>query len=304
MTSRIAVTLFSLSIVAACGGGPDADASATAETTAAAGDEAAIEQIRADYVTHYNLHHASVVADLFSDSAIALFADGGVHMGKPAIAAELEADMAASPTISLTSAEVQVFGDNAVGRGEYTVNLTPPGAAAITLTGNYLTHFVRENGAWKIGSVTSNYNAPPPEGAPSVPLPPDNPPENGTMKEFNDAYTEHYNLGHASVVAGMYTEDATAAFSRRPLAQGRAAIEAALTEVMADGSPKITIHDVGTTDLADGWKLDGGWYEVTSTPTAGPARRVGVYMRLARRAEDGTWKNHWVVTNSQTAPAQ
>jgi ketosteroid isomerase-like protein len=301
MRTRSAVTLLAFIFVAACAA-PD-DGSESAAEMAASPDEAALEQLRADYVEHYNLHHAPVVADLYADSAFALFADGAIHMDKAAIAADLEADMAMSPTLSLNTAETMVFGDHAVARGEFTVNFTPQGGGPTSLAGNYLTYFTRVDGTWKIGGVISNYNAPPPEGTPRAEPPAEAPPEDGTMKDLVAAYAQHYNLGHASVVAELYTDDAAAAFSNSPLAEGRAAIESALAERIANGSPQLTIHDVGTIDLADGWKLDGGWYEIVATPPEGRITRSGAYMMLVRRLDDGTWKIQWAVSNGQPTPA-
>ena len=117
------------------------------------------------------------------------------------------------------------------------------------------------------------------------------------------AYTQHYNLGHASVVAGLYTDSAFSAFGDAPAKQGRAAIQAYLTEQMAQGSPQLTIHEVGTTEFPDGWAIDGGWFEVKATTPQGPAARMGGYMLLARRGADNSWKIHWSVTNSGPVPA-
>jgi uncharacterized protein (TIGR02246 family) len=302
MRLRFALALFA-GLAVACGGEAGEGSADAAADLAPSPDEAALDQIRVSYAEHYNLHHASVVADMYSDSAVALAFDGGIHMGKPAILANLETAMAGSPSLTLTSGGNMVFGDYAVSRGEYSVTSTPPGGTAATLAGNYLSFFTRENGAWKLSAVITNLNAPPPDGMPRGPQPGEAPPEDGTMKDFVANYTEHFNLGHANVVAGLYTEDAAVAFSGMPLAQGRAAIEAALTQRMAAGSPKVTIHDVSTTDLADGWKLDGGWYETTATPPTGTVTQSGTYMLLLRREADGSWKIHWAVTNALTTPA-
>jgi len=301
MKWRFAVAVLA-GLALACGGEAGEGSADAAADLAPSPDEAALEQIRAAYVEHFNLHHAPVVADMYSDSAVALYADGGIHMGKAAILADLESNMAGSPSLALTSGANMVFGDWAVSRGEYSVTSTPAGGAATTFGGNYMTVFARENGAWKIDVVLTNMSAPVPPDMPRGPRPAEAPPENGTMKDFVASYAEHFNLGHASVVAGLYTEDATAAFSGMPLAQGRAAIEAALTRRMAAGSPKITIHDVATTDLADGWKLDAGWTETTATPATGTVTTSGGYLILLRREPDGSWKIHWAITNSLTMP--
>jgi uncharacterized protein (TIGR02246 family) len=262
---------------------------------------AAIDKIHADYVTHFNLHHASAVADLHTDSAGFFGADGSNDMGKAAILKGLEETLAAKPTVTLTPAETKVFGDQAVTRGAYTLAMTPPGGAAVTMGGNYLTVFRRTNGTWKIGAVVSNYSAAPPAGTPRDTVTTTPPPDAGTMKDLVAAYMQHYNQGHASVVAGLYTENAHSAFADTTAAEGRAAIEAYLTAQMAQGSPQLTVHDVSTTELPGGWAIDGGWYEVKATSPQGPVNRVGVYLLLAQRQADNSWKIHWSVTNGGPA---
>jgi ketosteroid isomerase-like protein len=161
-----------------------------------------------------------------------------------------------------------------------------------------MTYFTRENGAWKIRAVVTNYDAPPPEGLPRAAADSSVPPENGTMKDLANEFATHHNMGHASVVAGLFSEDAVVAFPNSKPAQGRAAIEAGLTALMAEGSPQITIHDVGTVQLDQNWVLDGGWYEIKSK-TAAPT--AGAYMFLARKDPDGTWKIHREIANSGPA---
>ena len=296
MTLRLPLLLLLGSAFAAACGGEAAD---PPEVSVASADTAALEKIRADYVTHYNMAHAPVVAEFFSDSAIFLGADGSIDEGKAEIQAGLEAAMAAKPTLGLATEETIILGDHAIGRGTYTIAMTPPGAASqLNAAGNYMTYFTRENGAWKIRAVVTNYDAPPPEGLPRAPADSSVPPENGTMKDLANEFATHHNMGHASVVAGLYTDDAIVAFANAKPVQGRAAIEAALTALMAEGSPQITIHDVGTTQLDAESALDGGWYEIKSK-TAAPT--AGIYMSLVRKGPDGTWKIHRSISNSGPA---
>ena len=296
MTTRFGF-IVTAGLLAGCAGdkaGNKAPDPAADETAA----QAAVAKLHTDYVTHFNLHHASVVADLYADSAGYFGADGSIDQGKTAIQKGLEETMAASPTITLSPAETKVFGDRALTRGSYTIAMTPPGGAAVTLAGHYLTASERQNGVWKIGTVVSNYDAPPPAGTPrdTTTMPPP-PPDNGTLKDLVAAFVQHYNLGQASVVAGLYTDSAHSAFADTTEADGRAAIEAYLTKQVAQGSPQLTIHDVSTTELPGGWAIDGGWYEVKATSPKGPVNRAGVYLLLAQRQADTSWKIHWSVTN-------
>ena len=306
MSARFPIVLLAGVLCAACAAEPDQqEAEGAAEVAEPSADEAALEQLRADYVAHYNQHHASIVADMFTDSAFGLWADGTVDMGKPAILADLEEDMAASPTLALETGDVLVFGDHAVARGAYNVSLTPPGATALTLAGSYLTHFSKTADAWKINGVITNLNAPPPEGLPPADTGAmEPPPEDGTMKELGAQWSQHYAAGDWAALAGLYTEDAVVAFSEGPPLEGRAAIQARFTERSTPLTGRqIEIHDVGTLDLGGGWALDGGWFTVTATTSDGRMTQEGTYMHLLRQQPDGTWKIHWAVSNGHMQPA-
>ncbi|MGE0555076.1 MAG: SgcJ/EcaC family oxidoreductase [Gemmatimonadales bacterium] len=299
MSKRL-IALLGAAFVAACSG---EKAPEPAEVTAMATVDPALEQVRADYVTHFNQHHAGVVGDLFADSAVFLGADGSIDDGKAAIVAGLEQAMATSPTLDLTTLETNVMGSQAVTRGEYQIRMTPPGGAEIALGGHYMTYFTRDGDAWKIEAVVTNYDAPPPAGLPAPRVPSGNPPENGTLAELSKAYTEHYNAGHASAVAALFTEDAIAMFPDQPAAEGRAAIEAALTQAIAEGSPQVTIHDIATMPAGDDMAIDGGWYELVATTPEGSATTTGAYMLLVRKGADGAWLIHRMIANGRPAPA-
>jgi uncharacterized protein (TIGR02246 family) len=308
MATRYGFGFFAAGLLAAaCAGDKPADKAAdkTADKPAAAmTPQAAIDKLHADYATHFNLKHASAVADLYADSAVSLGADGAVEQGKAAIQKGLEGQFAASPTLALNPIETKIFGNQAVTLGSYTLAMTPAGGAATSLAGHYMTTFAQMNGAWKIAGVITNYDAPPPAGTPrdttsGGPLPP----ENGTLKALVADYTKHNNLGHASAVAALYTDSSYNAFADAPPKQGRAAVEAYLKEQMSRGSPQLTIHEVGTTEYPGGWATDGGWYEIKAKGPKGPVNQIGAYMLLARKQADNSWQIHWSVNNGMPAPA-
>ena len=302
MKFRPTLPIFVGLAVASCAG-ETGDATAEIEMAepavevAVSADEAALEDLRATYAEHYNMNHASMVADLYADDALTLLADGSVNEGKEAITAGLEAAMASSPTLDLTTGATMVFGDWAVARGAYGVDMTPEGAEAISTSGHYMTVFSRQADAWKIQFVITNYDAVPPEGFPAAEGEAEPPPEEGTMSDLVAAYEEHFNAGHAAMVAGLYTEDAVSALSNLPLAEGRAAIEVLMGERFAMGSPQLVLHDIGTLELGDGWAVDGGWYELNATSEEGDVTQIGNYMLLCRQQEDGSWAIHWAVSN-------
>ena len=87
---------------AACGGDAAEEAPAAEETMAAVSDEQALADLREYWQTHYNMHHASVVAGVYTEDAWSLPAAGGLLEGRAAIEADLESAMAASPTATIT----------------------------------------------------------------------------------------------------------------------------------------------------------------------------------------------------------
>lgn len=289
----------------ACGGDTgqeDADMAAESAMTEGmsdtmAADEAAIDQFRMDYVQHYNLHHPDMVAAMFDDSATWLNADGSVLEGRAAIQERLTADMAGNPTVDITSTDTKILGDWAMSIGAYSVDTTPPEGQMMTMTGNYISGFEKQDGQFKLVGLITNFNTTPPEGVEWAEPSGEAPPENGTMTDLITAYETHFNLGHADMVADLFTDDAIVGFANLPMGQGRAAVVDALQQRFAMGdSPQIDIHDVYTMDFGDGWAVDAGWYAITTTGGAG---QTGNYISLAQQQPDGTWKMHWMVSNGR-----
>jgi len=304
MRFRLAPLLVLLLIVTACAPAPEPEPepAADAEPVAAA-DTAALDAIRVAYMEHYNLGDADMVAELFTDDAVSLLADGGVRLGREAIQADLTQALAGAPTLGIETDDTMVMGDHAVTRGQYTVEMAPEGSDPVAFGGQFISSFRRVDGEWKIRALMGNYDAPPAAGLPSV-----GPPEEA-MEELTDSptaaltasYVEHFNLGHPEVVAGMYAADAVAAFANQGVAVGNVAIESALTERIAMGSPQLTIHQVGYEDFGDGWALNGGWYEITATTDAGEVHQIGNWLTLVGTDEDGTQKIQWAITNTMNS---
>lgn len=290
-------------VSAACGSGEPDDAPETvpaadsAQMTAQS-DEAAIDALRQDWVTHYNLHHADMVAEFYSDSAWILNADQSVDQGRAAVEASLAEAMAANPTATVSSGEVMVFGDHAVTTGRYEVEVAPEGGEAMSWAGHYMNYLVKVDGQWRIEGMITNYDSPRPEGWAWVESDDEMPPEEGTLTELAEGYETHWNLQHPDMVADFYAPDAVAAFASRPPAQGRAAVGQVLAESAAEMATNIDIYDVGTVDLADGWKLDAGGFEITAAE-GGETVQTGMYMNLVQQVDDGSWKIRWMVSNGR-----
>ena len=306
MKLRDAWVLVLLIALAACGGA--AEEPAEEATTPAAEEPAAAEPMMDDaaalderteyFVTHYNMHHADMVAALYTEDAMFLGADGSVLEGRAAIEANFTEGMAGEPTLSLDVLDRTILGDNAISLGTWSLETTPEGASeSMTLGGHFLNWSVKVDGEWMTSAVVTNYDAEPPAEAPRAEPPAEEPEEltDSPLAELTEYYATHFNMGHGDMVADRYTEDAMAAVANQPLASGRAAIAAQLNERVADGSPQLTIHEVAAEDLGDGWILGGGWYEI-ATEAGGSA---GAYMLLARAGDDGNMQIHRVVSNGQ-----
>jgi len=302
MKLRLLLAVFVVVVLAACGGGADTEtpAPAPAETAAPMDDDAALEERTEYYVTHYNMHHPSMVVELYTDDAVVLEADGSVHDGKAAILAAMEADVAGSPTLTVDTADRVIVGDAAVARGTFSVEMTPEGAAEpMTVSGNFMTLHQRAAGEWKIHRLITNFDSEPAPGTEMTGLPAEAPPElaDSPLAAVRDYYQTHFNMGHGSMVASMFEEDAVVAFANQPWMEGRAAVEAHLNAEVEAGATGLVIHPVGAEDLGEGWAIEGGWFEIN---TAGGMVN-GTYMVLGRQQDDGAYRIHWSLANGHPA---
>lgn len=306
MTHRIPTLVLSAVLAVACAADeqPAEETQPTQETSAASADDAALAQALVDYETHYNAHHASVVAEMFLDSAVALYADGSEVFSRAEAQAHLETQMANSPTIDLESLRKMVFGDYAVDLGRWSITATPPGGAPMSADGHYMSLLRRMDGAWKINALVTNFDTVMPPEAYSPPTEPGDPvPENGTLKDFGAQWSQAFAAADWAALAALYAEDAVVSYPNGPLAEGRAAIQERFTNLWTAGNQSITIHDIETIDFGDGWLFDGGWYEITGANARGPANGGGTYFNLLRRQADGSVQIVWAVSNLIPAPA-
>jgi uncharacterized protein (TIGR02246 family) len=288
--------------VAACGGAaeePATDSAAAAAVAAEAptDDGAAIRALVDDLVVHYNLHHASMVADFYTDDAVVLAANGSVLMSREGRVASLESDMAGDPTLGVEVVDVIVVGDAAVARGSYSIATAPEGTDPASFSGSWMAGYTKVDGAWKSSVLLTNYDADPPENRPD-PVAPEGPPppdlEDDPMAELMGYYATHYNMGHGGMVASRYAEDAVAGFANEPMLEGRAAIEENMNARIAElGNPQLTIHQVAAEEIGDGYVFGGGWYELSSDS----GNSQGSFLVLARTGDDGNLQIQWAVSN-------
>lgn len=293
--------LLAVVAIAACGGAAEEPATDSAPALAVADegpvdDEAAIRALVGDIVLHYNMHHAGMVADFYTDDAVILSANGSVLLSRDARVAGLEAEMAANPTLGVEVAEVVVSGDAAVGRGSYSIETAPEGMDPASFSGSWMALYSKVDGAWKSSVLLTNYDAEPPENRPD-PVPPEEITpdlEDNPLAELLGYYATHYNMGHGGMVASRYADDGVAAFANGPVAVGRAAIGENISAAIAElGNPQLTIHTVGADELGDGYVFGGGWYELSSDS----GNSAGSFLVLARTGDDGNLQIQWATSN-------
>ncbi len=291
---KLLLVLVIVAFPAACGAQEEAasDAEAVAEYDASA-DDAALNALREGYAEHFNLGHADVVAAMYADSAVTVFADGGVQLGREEIAAGLAEGMIDFGVISINREELHLAGDNAVARGNWNSETAVEGADPVVVSGHYMTWFVRVDGDWKIMVVASNYDSEqPPEAHMGTVSPNVDDIEDNVLDGLMTAYEASWAAGDAAALAMLYTENAHVSYANQPVVEGRGAIEAELAE-RVNGT--LDIHAKGTMDLGDGWAVNGGWYETTGD--SGPTN--GNYLLLARTTDDGSHQIHWLVSNNR-----
>lgn len=300
MRFRSAIPIVLGLLVVSCA--PDDTEQATEEMAEATTQEygsadALIAALAADYEEHYNAGHAPMVADLYTDDAILLGANSAVSTGREAIIASMDGFMNAfSPTLAINPIEQIAAGDWVVDRGSYTQEVTPEGGEAVTLSGYYLSLSRRTDDGLRLHRLAVNIDAPPTIPIPGPAMMETEAISDGPLAEVIASYAEHYSMGHAGMVADLYTEDAVTMFAEQPAASGRDAIEAAIAEVIAEASPTLTIMDSETLMLGEGLAMDRGHFTMEWTVEGESVTRSGTYMVLCRETTDG-WKLHWGLSN-------
>lgn len=272
------------------------EAEATTEVPEEA--EAAVEALAEEWVTHYNLHHPDMVADLYTEDATVVAADLAVDEGRDAIASSLAEAMEGSPTVSVSTDDVMVFGDRAVARGTYSVETTLDDAP-VSFGGAYINLLRRVDDEWRIQGLQTNYDSPRPDGWNWAEFE-DQPDEDSAMTSLIEEFETHWNLQHPDMVADLYTEDAAVSFADAPVLEGRDAVAQWVGEQMETQATTLDIHGVDTTELDDTHRLDVGWYELF-VGEGEELIQTGMYVNLLQLAEDGSWKILWEVNSGRPA---
>lgn len=109
-------------------------------------------------------------------------------------------------------------------------------------------------------------------------------------------YQEHFNMGHADVVAALYHDDAAGLFGDGSVNLGRAEIQAALEGSMPAFS-NLAINREAT-QMGEGVAVTRGtWGADIAGADGEPMANSGRYMTGFRQGEDGVWKIQVVLVN-------
>jgi uncharacterized protein (TIGR02246 family) len=288
------------SFLTACAAEDDAATEeAVAEAPAVSEDQAAVEAIAANYQEHFNMGHADVVADLYHDDAVGLFADGSVNLGRAEIEAALDGSMPAFSNLAINREATHMGEGLGLTRGTWTAYIAGADGEPMPNSGRYMTMFRQgEDGAWKIQVVLVNYDSEqPPEAWAGAASPNVDDEEDEGAAALVAAYEAAWNAGDAAGVAAQWAEDAHVALTMAPTIEGRDAVEAFMAERIGG---TLDIHSKNTIPMGDGWSVNGGWWEVKDVE----APYGGTYLGLVWTGEDGASVFQWGISNSMQLPTE
>lgn len=305
------LTSFLLVFAVACSGGEtegDATAEAAEATQEYAADTdsdsgsdadaiAALAAVADYWQTHYNMGHGSMVASRYVDDGLLWNGAGAMLYGTEAIAAGLQVGIDATGSqIQLDQEEALVFGDMAITRGSFTMTGTLDGSE-VTNTGYYMSLAENVDGEWKLHGGVSNFDSPDQTITPGEQM--EMPEGEGAelLQARLDYYVTHFNMGHASMVADTYTEDAVSMGSGDALRTGRAAAQERLQGMMDDGAQIKGVSVWSAQELDDGHVSGIGTFTLE-----GPDGDVeGHFAALYERGDDGTLMLKWLLTSNHPA---
>jgi ketosteroid isomerase-like protein len=155
---RLVLSVLSLAFLAACQPGV---APLTDEDVAAFGN------LRTALVQATLAGDCDAVAAIYAESAVSLPQDAPIVEGRTAIRAACEAEEATTQDFSITSLQVDGYGDLAFDRGTWSQTFVSEGMAEpVTITGKYLVIYRKQaDGSWICTVEIWNLDAPfpPPE---------------------------------------------------------------------------------------------------------------------------------------------
>ena len=279
---------FALALTIACGGA-EMEEAATEEMTEAMDDapamldaDAAMATITDYWQTHYNMGHGSMVASKFVEDGVLWGSSGAMLYGREAIGEGLQSRMdAGSSEIAIHPGAAMGFGDQVVARGHYVLT----GGDARN-SGYYIGVAENVDGEWALKGMVANLDTP--DQTMSAGAMMDMPEGMGgdLVQESSDYFVTHYNMGHASMVANTFTEDAVAMLPGERAREGRAAVEEGLQALFDAGVMFSGMSTWSAHDLDEGHAVGIGTYGTEDGSG-------GHYAALYSRSEDGSLMLHW-----------
>ncbi|WP_419165768.1 YybH family protein [Candidatus Palauibacter sp.] len=284
-----------LALTVACGEPATDDAAMTDDMAEAMPDaEAAMTEITDYWQTHFNMGHGSMVASKYAEDAILWGSSGAMLYGREAIGAGLQARIDAEGSqIAIHPGETMGFGDQLVARGHYVLTGEVDGRAA-TNSGYYMALADNTDGEWSLKGMVSNLDTPDQTMSAGEMMEQTEGMGGDLIQASGDYFVTHYNMGHASMVADTYTEDAVAMMAGEPAREGRAAVEEGLQAMFDAGVTFTGMTAWSAHDLDEGHVAGVGTYGTEGPDGAGG----GHFAALYARGEDGSLMLHWLLTGA------
>jgi uncharacterized protein (TIGR02246 family) len=166
--ARVLLTALLTCVLVAC-----ASSSQNTGSTSSA-DSAAVNNVRNEFISAFNAGDAAKVASLYAADAVIMPTHQPTITGRDAIQNYNKTFFETfTPTINISPVETKVFGDRALDRGTYTIQLTPKaGGSPMMDEGKYLVLLQRQaDGSWKLTHDIDNTSMPL-QAAASQPAPP------------------------------------------------------------------------------------------------------------------------------------
>lgn len=261
------------------------------------------EDVTAAVLTTWDEYVASTLTSDV-DRRLALWADDGVILrpgkapvvGKEAIYERVAGSFSSTTYEEMTidNVEVEVSGDMAFARGTYMVKgVANATGEPVFVDGTYMSIFKRQaDGSWKLYRDMTHSN-----------IPPTPPTDVNAMAEAVDAIWREY---EASLAAGdvdrwmdLWTDDGVKLSPGLLPIEGKDAIREYLTPRLDAFAYDMTITNEEI-QVGGEWAMARGVYIATLTPRAGgdDIPVDGKYMTLLQRQNDGSWKIHRDIVNS------
>ena len=156
-SARVLLTVLLMSVLVAC-----APASQNTGSTSS-GDPAVVNNVRNEFISAFNMGDAAKVASVYATDAVIMPTHQPMITGRDAIENYNKTFFETfTATINISPVETKVFGDRALDRGTYTMQLTPKaGGSPVMDEGKYLVLLQRQaDGSWKLTHDIDNTSMP------------------------------------------------------------------------------------------------------------------------------------------------